>query len=154
MKSLRVFLIIIFSLSMAEINGCGSSDSTTPVTGFPVSGTSSPVLLSSKTVYIPPITTKATPTLPGSPSAAELEQQKFALPEIPRLTVEQVYALWVSNAPLVLIDVRPKELYNDQHIPGARNIPNRSSEGRPVSAEALAQLTLLPKDRPIVFYCD
>jgi hypothetical protein len=156
MKSLLVFSIIIFSLPLAVLAGCGSSDPTTPETGVPVSATIAPGSLISKTSHTPPIvtTTPATPILPGAPSAAELAKQQFALPNIPRLTVEQIYALWDSNAPLVLIDVRQKEFYNDQHIPGARNIPNGGSETRPVSNEALAQLILLPKDRPLVFYCD
>jgi hypothetical protein len=156
MKNLLAFSIFVLCLAGIGITGCSSADSTTPVTGLSVSATSSPVTLTSKTDYSPPIVTltPVAPSLPGAPSAAELAKQQFALPNIPRLTVEQVYALWDSNAPLVLIDVRQKEFYNDQHIPGARNIPNGGGETQPVSTEALAQLTLLPKDRPLVFYCD
>jgi hypothetical protein len=145
----------ILSLVVAGIYSCGPGGSTIPVTTPASSLASSSTPLAStpnNTVAILP--TSATTPLTAAPSAAELAAQQFALPNIPRLTVEQTYALRDSNTPPVLVDVRAKESYNYEHIPGARNIPNNGGEVQLVSAESLAQLKLLPKDRLLVFYCD
>jgi hypothetical protein len=154
MKSLLTFSTLMLGLAWAGITGCGpagpSSTATGPVFTNNIPGISSPVT----TTTAPLATSTLPPTLAGAPTPAELEEQQFALPNVPRLTVEQIFTLWDSNAPMLMIDVRPHEFYNDQHIPGARNIPNDGSKEQPVSPEALAQLKQLPKDRLLVFYCD
>jgi hypothetical protein len=86
------------------------------------------------------------PMVPPTPE--ELIKEGFLDPDMPRMTVMQVYLKWDANEPMVLVDVRPVELYKSEHIAGARNIPNEPEE------DSIAALSALPKDRLIVTYCD
>ena len=88
-------------------------------------------------------------TPPGAiPPASELVKHGFVSPELPRISAEDLKVIYDNRDPLILVDVRPKDLYNTGYIPGARNIPNEPE------AESLNKLTQLPKDRLIVLYCD
>jgi hypothetical protein len=88
-------------------------------------------------------------TEPGAiPSASELVRQGFVSPELPRISAEDLKVIYDNRDPLVLVDVRPKDLFDTGYIPGARNIPNDPE------AESLNKLLQLPKDRLIVLYCD
>ena len=91
--------------------------------------------------------TESTP--PGAiPSPAELVKQGFLSPELPRISAEQLKVIYDNRDPLILVDVRPKDLYSTGYIPGARNISNTPE------ADSINKLTQLPKDRLIVLYCD
>jgi len=86
--------------------------------------------------------------VPKPPPPAELEQQGFLYPDLPRITAEEFKLLYDKNEPYILIDARPRNLFLDGYIPGAQNIPNDPRE------DSVARLTQLPKNRLIVTYCD
>jgi rhodanese-related sulfurtransferase len=66
-------------------------------------------------------------------------------PEVPEkyMSVDQVNALLQQKKPLTLIDVRPKEQFDQLHIRGARNIPLR---------EMQSQVATLSKEDLLVLY--
>jgi rhodanese-related sulfurtransferase len=66
-------------------------------------------------------------------------------PEVPEkyIKVDEVKALLDRGKPVVLIDVRPKEQYDELHIRGARNIPLR---------ELLRRLGEVPRQDFVVLY--
>ena len=90
---------------------------------------------------------------PGEvPSPSELAKQDFALPEIPRISAEDLFVIYDNRDPLTLVDVRPKELFDSGYIPGARNIPNLPEDESTNKLKSL--LESVGKDRLIVLYCD
>jgi hypothetical protein len=88
------------------------------------------------------------------PTKQELIDGQFLDPDIPRITVQKAYQLWDTNNPPVFIDVRLKQLYDLEHVPGARNIPLSpavtivTATNDPVFDVWKA----LPKDRLIILY--
>jgi hypothetical protein len=88
------------------------------------------------------------------PTKQELIDGQFLDPDIPRITVQKAYQLWDSNNPPVFIDVRLKQLYDLEHVPGARNIPLSpavtivTATNDPVFDAWKA----LPRDRLIILY--
>lgn len=63
----------------------------------------------------------------------------------PTISTEELHALRQSEAKFLLVDVLPKIIYDDAHIPGSINIPFESIRTAP---------NLPPdKDMLIVFYC-
>ena len=102
----------------------------------------------------PPTTATTTSTQTAATQSGEvpppsiLVRQGFLLPELPRISAEALKKIYDNRDPLVLVDVRAKDLYDTGYIPGARNIPNEP-EG-----DSLSKLKQLPKDRLIVLYCD
>jgi len=91
---------------------------------------------------------------PTPPSAEELAEQGFALPEIPRTTCEELKEMMDGGADFVLVDARSVEWgYNVGHLPGAISIPNQPEP--PYTEEWITmKLEGLPTDKLIVFYCD
>ena len=53
-----------------------------------------------------------------------------------------------DGEPLVVVDTRIEFMFNLGHLPQTINISVRSEE------EQLNKFRTLPKDRPIIFYCD
>jgi len=100
----------------------------------------------------PPTTETITPSTP--PSAEELAKQGFALPEIPRITCEELKQMMHGGGDFVLVDTRSVEWgYNTGHLPGAISIPNQPEA--PYTEEWVTmQLEGLPRDKLIIFYCD
>ena len=100
----------------------------------------------------PPTTETITPSTP--PSAEELAEQGFALPEIPRITCEELKQMMDRGDDFVLVDTRSVEWgYDLGHLPGAISIPNQpeppdTEEGITMKLEGLAQ------DQLTIFYCD
>jgi hypothetical protein len=95
------------------------------------------------------VTTQTETSPPGTvPQPSVLEKQGFASPELPRISAEDLKVIYDNRDPLILVDVRPKDLFDTGYIPGSRNIPNEPQ------ADSLNKLTQLPKDRLIVLYCD
>jgi rhodanese-related sulfurtransferase len=91
-------------------------------------------------------------------------------PEVPRITAEELKKLYDGNTKPIIVDSRDIASFNEEHIPGALNIPY---DDMPVSAAIdpydLAGLTeedlgtglrmdsklrWLPKDQLIVLYCE
>jgi len=99
-------------------------------------------------------TATPTPTQTGTtqsgvvPPPSILMRQGFLLPELPRISAEDLKVIYDNRDPLVLVDVRDRPQYDSGYIPGARNIPNEPE------ADSLSKLKQLPKDRLIVLYCD
>jgi 3-mercaptopyruvate sulfurtransferase SseA len=95
------------------------------------------------------VTTQTETSSPGTvPQPSVLEKQGFALPELTRISAEDLKVIYDNRDPLILVDVRPKDLFDTGYIPGSRNIPNEPQ------ADSLNKLTQLPKDKLIVLYCD
>jgi len=92
-------------------------------------------------------TTTAT-GIPGPPSPEELAAQGFLLPELPRITCEQLKQMMDNGESLVVVDTRIEFFFNMGHLPQSVNIIYWSDEENPEG------FLTLPKDRPIVFYCD
>jgi rhodanese-related sulfurtransferase len=65
----------------------------------------------------------------------------------PTITTDQLKAMIDEKAPMTLIDARTPEEYNESHLPGAINVPEKGIE------KAAAQL---PEDKksPLVLYCN
>lgn len=69
--------------------------------------------------------------------------EEAAKAAVPRISVEDLHQRIANNA-ITLIDVRTKEGWDSGHIRGAMHIPLASVE---------ANLSYIPRDKPIVTYC-
>ncbi|UCG54012.1 MAG: rhodanese-like domain-containing protein [Dehalococcoidia bacterium] len=90
-----------------------------------------------------------TTEIPAPPSPSELADQGFLLPELPRVTGEQLKQWMDDNEPLVVVDTRIEFMFNQGHLPESIDIPVISDV-----EEMAAALLALPKDSKIIFYCD
>lgn len=117
-KILGILFIIILLLSIS-CTGSGGTTSITTTTG-----------------------------IPGPPSPEELAAQGFFLPELPRITCEQLKQMMDDGESLVVVDTRIELFFNMGHIPQSVNIIYWPDEEEPEG------FLTLPKDRPIIFYCD
>ena len=93
-------------------------------------------------------TTTTTTGIPGPPSPEELAAQGFLLPELPRITCEQLKQMMDNEEPLVVVDTRLEFFFNMGHLPQSINIQFQLED------EQTTSFLALPKDRPIIFYCD
>ena len=93
-------------------------------------------------------TTTTTTGIPGPPSPEELAAQDFVLPELPRITNEQLKQMMDSGEPLVVVDTRLRIFFNMGHLPQSINMPYQLED------EQTTSFLALPKDRPIIIYCD
>lgn len=86
-------------------------------------------------VAAPPATSAASSTAPdATPSGYNPT----------RITPDEVRARQTAGTDLLVVDVRPVEAYNDEHVTGAINAPWKDLP------HGFAQL---PKDRLLVLYC-
>jgi len=118
---LRLLIFGLFAVALT-VNACNGGTATTSIN-----------------------TTTAT-GIPEPPSAEELAVQGFFVPELPRVTCEQLKQMIDSGEPLVVVDTRAGPTYNTGHIPQSINIPYQRID------EIETSLLALPKDRPIIFY--
>lgn len=65
--------------------------------------------------------------------------------EVNDISVEEVYQIISSNQDYIILDVRTPDEFKEGHIEGAILIPVSELGGR---------LDELPKDKPIIVYCD
>ena len=79
----------------------------------------------------------------GYPVICEEETEEVLLEIIP-ISVDESYEFF-ANEDYLFLDVRSLEEYESSHIEGAMHIPVSELEGR---------LDELPKDKPIIVYCD
>jgi len=93
-------------------------------------------------------TATTTAEIPGPPSPEELAAQGFTLPQLPRITCEQLKQMMDNGEPFVLVDTRIEFFFNMGHLPGSIYIPYQDEAGQ------AANFPTLPKDKPIIFYCD
>jgi rhodanese-related sulfurtransferase len=84
-----------------------------------------------------------------NPSASAKEN--IPLPQVPRITAEEVQRLIKEKGNVVLVDTDDSESYSDEHIKGAVNVAYDPT------ADPTAQdqtLSALPGNKLIVFYCN
>ena len=67
--------------------------------------------------------------------------------DVPRISIQELKKMVDSGKPPTIIDVQPKDVYKAGHIKGAISLPWKSQI-------PLEDVWNLPKDRPIVTYCD
>jgi rhodanese-related sulfurtransferase len=83
------------------------------------------------------------------PSPEELDKQGFSFPELPRITCEQLKDMIDNKESLILIDTRVTLIYDMGNIPQSINIPIDMEE-----IDLFDRLLMLPKDKPVIVYCD
>ena len=83
----------------------------------------------------------------GVPAAAE----NVVLPEIPRISVEELKKMVDDGGDFIVVDVRDAGSYTAGHIKGAINI-YYDSTGDPMERQMM--LMALPMDKLVVTYCD
>ncbi len=67
--------------------------------------------------------------------------------DVPRISIEELKKMMDAGAPVVILDVQPREIYDAGHIQGAISLPWKAQI-------ALEDVWSLPEDRLIVLYCD
>jgi rhodanese-related sulfurtransferase len=86
-----------------------------------------------------------------SGSAAAHDKDKEPLPQVPRITAEEVQRVVKENGNVVLVDTDDSESYASEHIKGAVNIAyDPTTDLR----EQDPSLSALPGDKLVVFYCN
>jgi rhodanese-related sulfurtransferase len=117
---------------------------------------------------LPLTTTQSTVTQSTVISTFPLDWLDY--PEVPRITAEELKKLYNGDTKPVIVDTRDITSFNEEHIPGALNIPY---DDTPVSAaidpydaagstedyfdtglRMDTKLRWLPKDQLIVLYCE
>jgi rhodanese-related sulfurtransferase len=67
--------------------------------------------------------------------------------EVARITIEELKKLMDNGVEVTVLDVQPKSAFDKGHIKGAVSIPWTPKLNR-------AQTGVLPRNKPIVVYCD
>lgn len=83
--------------------------------------------------------------------ASASSNDKIPLPQVPRITAEEVQRLIKEKGNVVLVDTDDSESYGDEHIKGAVNIAYDPTADPRAQDETLAAL---PGNKLIVFYCN
>lgn len=83
-----------------------------------------------------------TPTVATTPAGQE-DAEETARRNVPRIEPEQLLAEFKAGS-VTIIDVRDRDAFEAQHIPGAHSVP---------LAQVESTLPYLPKSKPIVAYC-
>jgi rhodanese-related sulfurtransferase len=78
-------------------------------------------------------------------------KEKIPLPQVPRITAEEVQRQMKEKGNIVLVDTDDSESYGDEHIKGAVNIAYDPTADPRAQDETLSAL---PGDKLIVFYCN
>jgi len=104
------------------------------------------------TTAIAPAVTTTTRLIPPSPE--DLIKQGFIFPEIPRILSEQLKQMMDKSDDFILVDARLSSSFTSGHIPGAINIPYNDPSPNFTQQWVNDQLTALPGDKMIIFYCD
>jgi hypothetical protein len=107
-RAVRVGFALIVVAALAA--GCASGGpSVTPAPEAPTPTTAAP-------------TPSPTPTPSATDSTGEVPYSSF-LPEIPRVSVQEVKAKLDAGANIAVVDSRPGDEYEESHIPGSISIP-------------------------------
>jgi len=155
-RSKCIVVCISLVLAVLLVTSCAPAATPTPTPPPAATPTTAPLptteTTTPPTTTIPPTTETITPATP--PSAEELAMQGFALPEIPRITCEELKQMMDRGDDFVLVDTRSAEWgYSLGHLPGAISIPNQPEP--PYTEEWITmKLEGLPTDKLIIFYCD
>ena len=67
--------------------------------------------------------------------------------DIPRISIQELKKMMDDGTPVTILDVQPREVYEEGHIKGAISLPWKSQI-------ALEDVWSLPTDQLIVVYCD
>jgi rhodanese-related sulfurtransferase len=67
--------------------------------------------------------------------------------DIPRITIEELKKMVNERADIVILDAQPKAVYSKGHIKGALSLPWAPKL-------TAAQTANLPRNKPIITYCD
>jgi rhodanese-related sulfurtransferase len=67
--------------------------------------------------------------------------------DVPRISIQELKKMMDDGKPVTIIDVQPKDVHKEGHIKGAISLPWKSQ----ISVE---DLWIVPRDKPIVTYCD
>ena len=153
----RMSIVVCMCLVSVLLFATSCAPAATPTPTLPAATPTTAPLATTETTTPPTTTippTAETLTPPTPPSAEELAEQGFALPEIPRITCEELKQMMDRGDDLVLVDTRSVEWgYNTGHLPGAISIPNQPEP--PYTEEWITmQLEGLPQDELIILYCD
>ncbi len=144
--------MVVGALLVAGLIGWALTRSVEPTASVPpaavdASATTAPAATDSGVSSVP-MTTAATSN-PVSPVTTSFDPSFSAPPPqdetsvVPRMAVEDLRAK-LNRGGVVVVDVRDQSSFERSHIPGALHIPLASIE---------ANLSQLPKDKPIVTYC-
>lgn len=88
-----------------------------------------------------------------TPTPEAVPEEGLYLPEVPRITCEELKQLIDEGVDLVLVDNRFESSFERGHISGAINIPYTPLP--PLTEEMVTErLLMLPRDKLIVLYCD
>lgn len=88
-----------------------------------------------------------------TPIPEVLAEEGFALPEIPRITCEELKQVMDNGVDFVLVDTRLEFSFKEGRLKGAINISDTPLP--PLTEEMItAKLLMLPRDKLIVLYCD
>ncbi|MBN1368063.1 MAG: rhodanese-like domain-containing protein [Dehalococcoidales bacterium] len=88
------------------------------------------------------------------PSAEELAENNFVSPEISRIICEKLKQMMDRGDNFKLVDAQTSANFKRGHIPGAINIPQDDSSSPYTQEWVNEQLNSLPKNEPVIFYCD
>lgn len=143
-----VCLVLVFTLVIAACSG-GETISTTTTTTPSTNTTTPPTTSMATSPTTSPTNTVITKDPLKPPSPEELDRQGFSLPELPRITCEQLKNMMDNKEPLILIDTRVTLIYDMGNIPQSINIPIDMEE-----IDLIDRLLMLPKDKPVIVYCD
>jgi rhodanese-related sulfurtransferase len=70
-----------------------------------------------------------------------------AAQDIPRISIQELKKIMDAGAPITIVDAQPRDVYREGHIKGAISLPWRSQI-------PLEDVWNIPKDKPLVTYCD
>ena len=146
----KSFLTVILLMAVLLIASCGgATESTTATTGLTTTTTPT-TTTPTMTTTTQTTTTTPTTTIPdvseGVPSAAELAEQGFISPELPRITAEKLKQLMDQEESFILVDVRDGYQYISKHLPQAISLPLNTGDAQ------IAGFLALPKDELIFIY--
>ncbi len=67
--------------------------------------------------------------------------------DVPRISIQELKKMMDEGKPVTIVDVQPKDVYREGHIKGAVSLPWKAQ----ISVD---EVFSLPKNNPIVVYCD
>ena len=159
------FLVVLLSAVLAATS-CGPQPTAQPaptptvVAAATAAAPTSTVAEVATLVPEPPATpeAEATPAAvqeeTSTPAAEVAPEEALYLPELPRISCEELKQLMDGKADLVMVDTRMDFSFNEGHLPRAINIP--ASPFPPAITEEMIEeeYMKLPRDKLIVLYCD
>jgi hypothetical protein len=146
-----IVLVVLFSAVLAATS-CGPTPTLPPAATDTVVAVATEVpepTATSEAAATPALAEEETPT----PEPEVVPEEALYLPEIPRISCEELKQLMDSGADLVVVDTRMDISFMSGHLPRAINIPGSAIP--PLTEEIIeARYMQLPKDKLIVLYCD